>query len=151
MIGTASVILRWMQEQPKETIFEIKEKKKSRSLTQNAYYWALVGELTKKISRFSPVTNQEIHRHNILSYSDYTFVSVKSEIDVTPFFKYFESAGTGHIGDQEFTHYKIYVGSSEMDSTQFKRLLDGCIEECRNQGIETMTPDEIAKSRYIEK
>ena len=41
-------------------------------------------------------------------------------------------------------------GSSEMDSGEFSKLLDGVIQECRQQGIETMTPQEAARLRWIE-
>ena len=37
-----------------------------------------------------------------------------------------------------------------MSKTEFGILLDGLISECKEVGIETRTPDEIAQMRYIE-
>ena len=37
-----------------------------------------------------------------------------------------------------------YYGSSEYDTAQMSRLIDLLIAECREQGIETKTPAELA-------
>ena len=37
--------------------------------------------------------------------------------------------------------------SSAMDTKEFKELLDGLISECQEVGIETATPEEIARMR----
>ena len=37
-----------------------------------------------------------------------------------------------------------------MDSKEFSVLLDGLISECEEQGIPVLTPDEVAKLKYIE-
>lgn len=71
-------------------------------------------------------------------------VSVKSEINVNGFFKYYEEAGKSILKGQSYTHYKIYLGSSEMDTKQMSRLIDGVIDECRALEIETM-PEEYVK------
>lgn len=45
-IGTAEEIIHWLFEQPKgEHLYEIKERKRKRTLTQNAYYWAMLNQL----------------------------------------------------------------------------------------------------------
>ena len=44
--------------------------------------------------------------------------------------------------------YRTWVllkGSHDMDTKAFSRLLDGLIEECKAQGIDTMTPDQIER------
>ena len=46
MIGTAEEIIHWLFEQPHgEQLFEIKERKRKRTLTQNAYYWSMLNQL----------------------------------------------------------------------------------------------------------
>ena len=37
-----------------------------------------------------------------------------------------------------------------MDKKEFSILLEGLIQEAQQQGIPTLTPNEIAKLRYIE-
>jgi hypothetical protein len=54
------------------------------------------------------------------------------------------------MNGKEYNHVRIYKGSSKMDSTEFARLLDGTIQECEQQGIQTLTPREIAELKFIE-
>ena len=48
MIGTAEEITHWLFEQPKdgkERLYEIRERRRKRTLTQNAYYWSMLNQL----------------------------------------------------------------------------------------------------------
>lgn len=146
MIGNAQEIIQWLFEQDREKVFEIKERKLKRTLTQNAYYWTLTGELARALR----TTPEETHKAMILRYSTYEVVSVRSDIDVKPFFKYYRSIGTGEVNGRTFTHYAIYKGSSEMDSKEFSQLLDGLISECQEVGIPTLTPAEAAALKFME-
>lgn len=38
-----------------------------------------------------------------------------------------------------------YYGSSVYDKAQMARLIDIVVDECKEQGIETMTPEELAR------
>ena len=40
---------------------------------------------------------------------------------------------------------RAYYGSSTYNTKQMSRLIDWVIEECKEQGIETMTPEELAR------
>ena len=39
---------------------------------------------------------------------------------------------------------QAYFGSSQYDTKQMSRLIDGIVGECEDLGIETMTPGELA-------
>lgn len=146
MIGNAQAIIAWLFEQDKEKIFEIKEKKKKRSLTANSYYWSLLNQLAS-IMRMD---NQECHFLMLKRYGQYEVVSIRSDVNLHGYFKYYEEIGKSKVNGKEFTHYKIYKGSSDMDSKEFSILLDGLISECEGVGIPTLTPNEVAKLKYIE-
>lgn len=45
---------------------------------------------------------------------------------------------------------RVMKGSSQMDSAEFSRLVNGMREECESQGIPVMTPAEIAALRFVE-
>ena len=47
--------------------------------------------------------------------------------------------------DKEVTYYRIYRGSHTYNSEEMSKLIAGTIEECKEQGIETATPEEIAR------
>ena len=147
MIGTAEEIIHWLFEQPKgEQLYEIKERKRKRTLTQNSYYWAMLNQL----GRVLRIPTSELHFRMLKEHAPYGVVSVRSDIDVSGYFRYFEEIGTGFAGGHEFTHYRVYKGSSHMDSTEFSRLIDGAREECEAQGISVLTREEIARLRYVE-
>lgn len=40
---------------------------------------------------------------------------------------------------------QCYFGSSTYDAKEMSVLIDGVVSECKEMGIETMTPDEIAR------
>lgn len=145
MIGNAQAIIAWLFEQDKEKIFEIKEKKKKRSLTANSYYWSLLNQLASVIR----MDNQECHFLMLKRYGQYEVVSIRSDVSLHDYFKYYEEIGKGKVNGKEFTHYKIYKGSSQMDSKEFAILLDGVRSECEEVGIPTLTPSEIAQLKFI--
>lgn len=145
MIGNAQAIIAWLFEQDKQKIFEIKEKKKKRSLTANSYYWSLLNQLASVMR----MDNQECHFLMLKRYGQYEVVSIRSDVSLHDYFKYYEEIGKGKVNGKEFTHYKIYKGSSQMDSKEFAVLLDGVRSECEEVGIPTLTPSEIAQLKFI--
>lgn len=149
MIGTAEEIIHWLFSQPnggKERLYEIKERKRKRTLTQNAYYWAMVNQLGKALR----IPTSEIHSRMLKEHAPFEVVSVRSGIDVSEYFRYYEEIGSGFAGGHEFTHYRVYKGSSHMDSAEFSRLIDGAREECEALGISVLTREEIARLKYVE-
>ena len=146
MIGNARTIIKWLFEQDENKKFEIKELKPKRSLTANAYYWALLNQLAN-VLRFD---NQKLHFMMLQRYGQYEVVSVLSSIEVKEYFRYYEPIGHGVINNKEFTHYKVYKGSSEMNSKEFSILLDGLVSECNEQNIATLTKDEREQLHFIE-
>ena len=77
-------------------------------------------------------------------------VTIRADIDVSKFFKYYEFEREAQISGVDFKIYKVYEGSSQMDKNEFRVLLDGVIQEAQQLGICTLTPDEIAKLRWVE-
>lgn len=145
MIGNAQAIITWLFEQDKQKIFEIKEKKKKRSLTANSYYWSLLNQLASVMR----MDNQECHFLMLKRYGQYEVVSIRSDVSLHGYFKYYEEIGKGTVNGKEFIHYKIYKGSSKMDSKEFAILLDGVRSECEDVGIPTLTPSEIAQLKFV--
>jgi hypothetical protein len=64
--------------------------------------------------------------------------------------EYYEIRGKIERNGKLFKTVRVYVGSSKLDTTEMGILLDNLIEECKLQGIETMTPQELAKMRSLE-
>lgn len=146
MIGNAEAIIQWLFQQDKDKIYEIKEKKSKRSLTQNAYYWALLNQLASAMR----VNNEDCHFMMLQRYGVYEVISVQSDINLKGYCKYYREIGTGEAKGKEFTHYMLYKGSSQMDSKEFSVLLEGVRSECEEVGIPVLTPEEIEQLRFIE-
>lgn len=146
MIGNAEKIIQWLFQQDREKIFEIKEKKAKRTLTQNAYYWVLLHELAAALK----TDNDSLHKIMLERYGVYEVISVQSSVNLTGYFKYFEEIGRGTVNGKEFIHYRIFKGSSQMDSKEFAVLLDGLISDCEEMGIPTLTREEIGNLKFIE-
>ncbi len=75
-------------------------------------------------------------------YGQSDIVSVLSVVDVKPYFKYFEEFGKGFVKGKEFTHYKVYKGSSEYDTREMSILLDGIIDEAKALDIDVISERE---------
>lgn len=145
MIGNSKEIINYLWNQDKETIFEIKEFKHHRTLTQNSYLWKLVNEIANKVNK----TKEDVYLEMLKSYGQSEVVSMLSSINPKGYFKYYEEIGTGIVNNKEFTHYKIYKGSSEFTTLEMKYLLDGVIQEAENLDIPTLTQEQIERMKLI--
>lgn len=146
MLGHRKELIDYLITQNDETTFELKEKKEKRTLTQNSYYWSLCNEVSKVVK----VPPESVHKDIIINFAPSELVVVKSEIDVSRIFKYYQKLRETKINDVDFTVYKLYIGSSKMSKKEFSLILDGIIQECEQLRIPTLTKNEIEKLKYIE-
>jgi hypothetical protein len=132
---------------------EIRKKKEIRSLNANNYSWTLTDKLSEKLVVAGvKLSKEECHAEMIFRYGqvlcdengERVVYSTKQGIKMNEFFPYAKPIGNSELNGETFTHYLIYRGSKTYDTKEFSIFLSGIIEECREQGIETMTPSEIA-------
>ena len=145
MIGNSKEITNYLWNQDREKLFEIKEFKHHRTLSQNAYVWKLINEIANKVNK----SKEDVYLQMLKDYGQCEVISMKSNINPNGYFKYYEPIGTGYVNGTEFTHYKIYKGSSEFTTLEMKYLLDGVIQEAEQLGIPTLTKEQIEKMRLI--
>lgn len=145
MIGNAEKLVKWLWNQDREKVFEIKEHKAKRSLTANAYAWSLIGKMADALR----TSKDEVYLTMLKRYGQSEMVSVLSSIDVKGYFKYYEPVATTYLQDKEFIHYKIFKGSSEYDSNEMAVLIDGIISEAKELGIETLTPNDVERLKEM--
>jgi hypothetical protein len=148
MRGTALECIQWLASQEPAKRFEVSEEtsKKKRSLTQNAYYWVMLNKLAAKLR----MSDSELHKNMLREYGVYDVFSILDNIPIDGYFRYYDVIGHGYVNGRRFKHVKVYKGSSHMSSAEFSRLIDGMREECVIQGIDVMTPSEIAEMRFVE-
>ena len=130
---------------------EIKPYRKKRSLDSNAYFWVLVDQLAAKLGRGKTEIYKEYIRE-IGGVSD-TVCVVNSAVE--RFRSQWQGKGLGWFTEateskiEGCTTVTVYYGSSTFDTAQMSRLLDMCIEDCKEQGIQVETPEEIARMKAL--
>ncbi len=139
MIGKPEEVARWLWSQDRETLFEIKPYREKRSRNANSYAWALMGQIADALR----TDKDSVYLEMLKRYGQSEMVSVRSDIDVRGFFKYYELAGTSRLNGKEFSHYRVYKGSSEYDTREMAVLIDGIVSEAQEMEIETLTPKEL--------
>lgn len=143
MIGHKSDVIKWILDANGEQ-FEAKVWHPKRSLTANSYYWALLSELAQALR----TSKEELHEVMIDRYGviEGTVITMKSEIPIRRLGGHWRLMKS----DGKWSAYVQLLRSSDMNTSQFSALLDGLIEECREQGIETIPESEILRLRgYI--
>lgn len=145
MTGNAIQIIQWLYNQDKDKRFDIKEHKEKRSLNANNYAWKLITEIANVLRK----SKEEVYLEMLKSYGQCEMISIVSSIDVKGYFKYYEEAGRSFLNGKEFTHYKIYKGSSDFNTKEMSILIDGIVQEAKQLGIETMTPSQLAELKSL--
>ena len=145
MTGKPEAIIQWLFTQDREKLFEIKEHRQKRSLNANSYAWALIGKIADTLR----TSKEDVYLNMLKHYGQSEMVSVLSSIDVTGYFKYFEEVATVTLEGKQFTHYRVFKGSSEYDTREMSILMDGIVYEAKNLDIETMTPDELTRIKEM--
>ena len=145
MTGNAQEIINWLFNQEKDKLFEIKEYKEKRSLNANAYAWKLITEIGNVLRK----SKEEVYLQMLKDYGQQEMVSVLSSINPEGFFKYYEKAGTSVLNNKEFTHYRIFKGTSEYDTKEMSIFIDGVVQEAKQLDIETKTPNELEELKRM--
>ena len=120
--------------------YEIARKKKKRSNDANAMAWAIINEIANVLRS----DKDSIYLDMLKKYGQSDIISVVSSVDVKPYFKYYDEFGKGTVNGKEFTHYKVYKGSSEYDTREMSILLDGIIDEAKSLDIEVISESDRA-------
>lgn len=161
MIGKKEDIVVFLMNADPDKTWELKEHRKKRSLTQNAYYWVLCGQVAQK----TQISQAEIHNRNLRDMS----IVERVDGELIPVYLPDTDEGelialqseTFHIKPTAQTKegkdgkmYRCYVmlrGSHTFNTAEMSALLDLMIQEAQAQGIETMTPAQLERMRELER
>ena len=124
---------------------EIKPYREKRSLNANNYAWKLLTEIGNVLR----AGKDEIYLKMLKRYGQSELISVLSHIPIEHYVKYYEEAGESKLNGKMFTHYRVFKGSSDFDSREMSIFIDGIVSEAKELGIQTETPDEIAKMKAL--
>lgn len=144
MIGNPLKLIQWLYQQDKDQLFQVKKYQKQRNKDQNAKYWKLLGELSLKLK----ISIEELHFQMLKFYSQRYEILVPEEIEVRGI-EYYEKKSTITKNGKRFSVYHVYTPSHELNESEFSLLLQGLCNECKEQGIEIRSPEEIERDNKI--
>jgi hypothetical protein len=125
---------------------EIKEYKPRRSLDSNAYFWVLAGKVAAALG----CPPAEVYRRLIPDIPNNRDIICVPNKSVDKLIEGWQHNGLGWIVEtfpsklEGCTNAMLYYGSSTYDTAQMSQLIDLIVQECKQLGIETMTPRELA-------
>lgn len=128
---------------------EIKKHREKRSLTANSYLWVLCRELAKTME--STTSMFDVYKIKLREYSSWWDEIIVSD----KIFNYLkkqenEEHAEFRVVDElerkgNKVRARVYLGSSKFDSKEMSRVIDGLVQDCKEQGIDTMPPDELER------
>lgn len=123
----------------------VKEFRQKRSLSQNSYLWVLLDKLAEKVNR----GKEDIYKIFVKDYGVWEILPIRNDA-VESFKTKWSSNGIGwfteDLGESKLKGYTkliAYYGSSTYNSKEMTRLIDAVIQDCEEQGIQTMPLSEI--------
>ena len=134
-----------LHEKDKITI-ELKPYREKRSRDANSFFWLLCGKLAAKLR----IPKEDIYREYVREIGGNYYTTCFKEDEVQAACDCWSRNGLGWIYDilpSKLNGCKIallYYGSSEYDTAQMSRLIELAVYDCKENGIETATPNEIA-------
>ena len=128
---------------------EIKKYRQKRSLNANAYFHVLVN----KIARALGDGDDNVKKNLVLNYGvvakdkDGKTIGFKlpEHVDVEKIYPYAKLFDVRTDNGVKFNCYIVYKSTHEMDSAEMAKLIDGAVETAKELGIETDTPEQLAR------
>ena len=119
--------------------------KNKRSLDANAYCWTLISRLSEKLN----IPKSEIYRSAIKEIGGNSDTVCVQDKAVASLCDGWQRNGLGWQTDtmpskiDGCINVILYYGSSTYDTAQMSRLINNIVEECKLQGIETKSQEEL--------
>jgi len=137
---------------------ELTVRKQRRSLNANNYSWTLTDKLSDvMVVRGVKLSKEQMHAEMICRYGqpmydengNFVVLSTKQDVPISEFYPYAKLFGESELNGETFYHYRIYRGSHTYDTQEMATFIAGIVEECKEQGIETLSERE--RSLLVEK
>lgn len=126
-------------------IADIKQYREKRSNKANAYAWSLISQLAVKLK----LPREEVYRQYIPEVGKFKMLYVPDDLQRETVENLWKKQGLGWLVDDAGGGYLMcHYGSSTFDTEQMSRFINMIVDDCKTQGIETETPEQL--SRYIE-
>lgn len=148
--GKPNELVLYLMQVDREKIFDLSEHKdiRRRSLDSNSYFHVLCDKLRQKLGiSMARCKNQLIADYGQIEYIDEQPMIYKTNAPE----EYMMELETIHTKCVKVTEengkdvyfYRIYRGSHTYNTAEMAKLIEGTIQECKAQDIETASPAEL--------
>lgn len=115
-----------------------------RSTQSNKYMWSLIDQLADKQGK----EYMDVYRDLVRKYGKFVWVLVP-EKDVNEFLLEWSEHGSGWYAERvkeksNGVACRVFKGTSMYQTDEMQKLIEDIQGECKQYGIETMTPAELA-------
>ena len=131
-------------------VAELKAKRHKRSLDANAYCWVLCQKIAEAVRN---ITKEEVYKRAVRQYGQFEIVPIREDA-ADEFIRKWQGRGTGWLAERQdssklpgYVRVITYFGSSVYSRGEMSVLLDALVCEAKELGIETATPEELARIR----
>ena len=121
---------------------KVKKHREKRSHNANAYAWVLM----QKIAEATHQEKWDVYLQCLQRYSRaFTHVIVKENAveKMKELYRTCVDLGPVTVNGQTGHQLQVYYGSSSFDTKEMSVFIDGIVSECKELGIETMTPRDL--------
>ena len=133
----------------KDLDIEIKQHREKRSKNANAYFHVLVNKIAGELNESDEtVKTRLVIEYGIIARDEDGMVigfKMPASVDASKYYKYIRLFDQRKENGKLFNCYLVLKPTHEMDTKEMARLIDGAIEEAKELGIETDTPETIAR------
>lgn len=133
----------------KDIRVDIKVWREPRSKDANAYFHVLVN----KIAEAQGLGDDEVKKILVVEYGalardddgELLGAMLPAGADISQFYPYTRCYATKEVDGKQVDCYLFYKQTRNLDSKEMSRLIDGTIHVARELGIDTDTPEQIAR------
>ena len=120
-----------------------KQYRKKRSLSANSYLWVML----QKMAEVLKTDKWSLYLRMLKQYGQFTYIVVKPSAveSVKKQWRECEEVGEVDVNGTKAVQMLCYYGSSTYDTKAMSVLIDGVASECKELGIETLPPTELAR------
>lgn len=151
MIGTKNALKAYIETLPDDaTKYVVEPYKEKRSKDANSYFHVLAEKMRLELGlSMARMKNQLVARYGeMLKDKDGDQVVYKTNMPP----EYALEQEEPHLwlvrsdveNGKEVYFYRVYDRTRDYNGKQMARLIDGTVSECKEMGIETLSPDKIA-------
>ena len=128
-------------EDDKPKVMSIDYYKEKRSLNANSMMWSLLNKLAAKLG----TTDEELYIDYLRKYApkDYMAAPKEAEEIFRTLYKIVEPVKDCTINETPAVTFRCIRGSSKFNSKEFSVLLEHVVQDCKEQGIETLEDKRI--------